>query len=135
MADLEPDWSRYEGPGNLHLLEQPCAFSRELAALVQLFNQNIALARTQNDIVEAERHLEMRHLLIARRRLEAALQLLALLQEAEISSHRIRGLENRAASLAKELGETPDLPARGSSGKQRRRRKRLPRPQQPADAM
>ena len=135
MADLEPDWSRYEGPGNLDLLEQPCAFSRQFAALVQLFNQNIALARTQNDVMEAERHLEMRHPLIARRRLDAALQLLALLQEAEISSHRIRGLEDRTASLAKELGESPGRPARGPAGKQRRRRKRLSRPQQTADTM
>jgi hypothetical protein len=103
MADLEPDWGRYMGPGNLAILEQPCAFSQELAALVQLFNHNIALERAKNEIAEVERHLEMRRPVIAKRRLNSAVRLLAHVKQAEISGRRIARLEARTASLAKEL--------------------------------
>jgi hypothetical protein len=124
MAYLEADWSRYEGAGNLDLLEQPCAFSRELAGLVQLFNQNIALAQAQHAIAEAERHL--RHPLIAQRRLNLALRLLALLKQAGSSSHRIRRLEARTASVEKELEDSRDRPAkrRHRAGKPRRGKRR-----------
>jgi hypothetical protein len=124
MADLEPDWSRYEGAGNLDLLEQPCAFSRELAGLVQLFNQNIALAQAQHAIAEAERHL--RHPLIAQRRLNLALRLLALLKQAGSSSHRIRRLEARTASVEMELEDSRDRPPkrRHRAGKPRHGKRR-----------
>jgi hypothetical protein len=135
MADLEPDWSRYEGPGNLDLLEQPCAFSRELADLVQLFNQSIALAQAQHAIVDAERHL--RHPLIARRRLNAALSLLALLKQAENSSRRIRRLEARADSLGKKLEGSRDRPpkTRRRDGKPRRGRRRADANGQSSEAL
>jgi hypothetical protein len=113
MADLEPDWSRYDAPGNLDLLERPCAFSAELAALVQLFNQNIALARAQNEIQETERHLESRHPVIAQRHLKAGLHYLALLKQAEISGQRLRRLQARADSLMEQLDGSRDRPARG----------------------
>jgi hypothetical protein len=126
MADLEPDWNRYDAPSNLDVLEQPCAFSREFAALVQIFNQNIALARAQNEVAQAERHLESRHPLIAQRRLKTTLRLLALLKQAEISSHRIRRLQARTAALARELEGSPDHPSKGRrrAGKPRRGRRR-----------
>jgi len=119
-ADLEPDWSRYEGVGNLELLEQPCVFSRELATLVQLFNQNIALAQAQQAIAEATRHL--RHPSIAQRRLNVALSLLALLKQADFASHRVRRLQDRTAALVKELEDGPARPSeeRRSARKLRR---------------
>jgi hypothetical protein len=104
MADLEPDWERYSAPGNLDMLEQRCAFAQELGALVQLFNHNIAFERAKNEIADAERHLGMRRPVIARRCLNSAQRLLALVKKAEISSRRFGRLEVRAASLANELG-------------------------------
>lgn len=138
ITDLEPDWSRYEAPGNLDVLEQPCAFSRELAALVQYFNQNIALARVQNELAESERSLELRHPLLAQRRLASAQRLLAFLNLAGLSNQQTRRFEARAVALKEDLeSRGPDVSAeeRRHARKQRRERRRQTRPQQPTDAV
>jgi hypothetical protein len=64
--------------------------------------------------------------LIAQRRLKTTLRLLALLKQAEISSHRIRRLQARTAALARELEGSPDHPSKGRrrAGKPRRGRRR-----------
>ena len=107
-ADLEPDWSRYEGPGNIDILERPCAFSQQLATLVQMFNEEVALAQAHNEVLEAERHLELDRRLLARRNMLEARRLLGLLKEAAGSSHRIGRLEARVDAIAKELENLPD---------------------------
>lgn len=138
MADLEPDWSRYEDRSNLDVLEQPCAFSRELAALVQLFNQNLALARAQNEIAQSERHLELNRSLAARRCLEAAQRLIALLRQSGISSQRIRKLEGRGAAIEQTLetgGDEATGKERRAAKKQRREKRKGSRSQQPADVL
>ncbi|HEY3742139.1 MAG TPA: hypothetical protein VGL53_19940, partial [Bryobacteraceae bacterium] len=138
VADLEPDWRRYEGAGNLDLLEQPCVFSGELATLVQLFNQNIALAEAHNEIIESERHLESGRPVLARRRLNAALRLLALLKEAGMSGRQFRRLQARTDLLEKELdGSRREAPSgeERRAGKPRREKKRSSRSQQRADVV
>src|SRR5262249_41139406 len=111
MTDLEPDWGRYSDPGNLEILDSPCAFSREFAALVRYFNGNVALARAQGKVTESEAYLARHRPMAARRCLDSARRLLALLKRSGMSTERAERLESRAAAVEEALasrdGETP----------------------------
>ncbi|WP_238368351.1 hypothetical protein [Mesobacterium pallidum] len=54
-VDLEPDWSRYDHPSNLDVLDQPCSFTEQLAELVSIYTQLLSLARAQEMAASAER--------------------------------------------------------------------------------
>ena len=56
-ADLEPDWSKYDAPSNLDILDQACVFSAQLAELLSVYEQRLALARAQEMAAAAERAL------------------------------------------------------------------------------
>ncbi|HLY07061.1 MAG TPA: hypothetical protein VKR31_15050 [Rhizomicrobium sp.] len=135
FSDFEPDWRRYEGPGNLDLLEQPCVFSGELAALVQILNQDIALAELHNEIQDSERHLERNHPVLARRALNVAQHRLALLKKANFSGQRMRKFQSRVEAVEQGLEEIdggganrglrrPEKELEGTEGAPRRERRR-----------
>ncbi len=54
-ADLEPDWSRYDGPGNFDLLEQPCVFSEQLSALLLAVSARDSIMAVRVPLANAER--------------------------------------------------------------------------------
>lgn len=72
LADLEPDWSRYDGPGNLDRLEDMTALADHLPDLLrdlQIRNSQLAL---KLKLLQAERAIERGNLDNATRFLSAA---------------------------------------------------------------
>ena len=43
LNDLEPDWAKYQGPGNLHLLDETAFFGSELVEFLTLLRPDLAL--------------------------------------------------------------------------------------------
>lgn len=56
-GDLTPDWSRYEGPSNLHVLDEPCIFAEQLAELLDHLQSGHALQTARLQLTIAERAL------------------------------------------------------------------------------
>ncbi|MEN6541261.1 hypothetical protein [Parvibaculum sp.] len=90
MDDLTPDWSKYDRPSNLHLLDQDCLFGAELATLVQSFNGYLhleramgAISKTQLAATQGNVELARRQLTTAIKESDAAMQIESLRSDAE----------------------------------------------------
>jgi hypothetical protein len=106
-ADLEPDWTRYDHPANLDLLEQPCAFAGYLGTLIEMFNERIALLKAQKEMVEAERDAAGGDLARSARHLKMTQRLLSSLRDGAVPANRIGLLEHRVAALGEMLAAAP----------------------------
>lgn len=88
--DLTPDWSKYDQPSNLHLLDQQCLFGTELATLIQSFNGHLHLERAMGSIgqlqlavMQGNTGLARQHLANAIMETDAAMQIESLRSDAE----------------------------------------------------
>ena len=87
--DLNPDWSRYDRPSNLHLLDKECVFGRELASLVQTVNGHLHLERAMNAVSRIQLAAASGKNELAREQLSTALQEVA-------AAAQIEGLQSDA---------------------------------------
>jgi hypothetical protein len=53
LSDLEPDWSAYDAPANLPLVEAPCVFADQLGWLIERFDREVATERFRRHLAEA----------------------------------------------------------------------------------
>lgn len=56
-GELEPDWSKYDKPSNLHLLESECVFFDQMFELIQLLNGKVIVAELLEKVTDAEAKL------------------------------------------------------------------------------
>jgi hypothetical protein len=103
-GDLDPDWSRYERPSNLEILEKPCPFSDELGQLLELMSGSIKLQEAQKEIALARLYsanadpvLARKHAAFARRLFKAATAGMTLQPERSETRHQLRELETMLA--------------------------------------
>ncbi|KAB7742673.1 hypothetical protein F2P47_00625 [Parvibaculum sedimenti] len=103
--DLNPDWSAYDRPSNLHLLDQECLFGRELASLVQAFNGQLHLERAAHAISGIQFAVAQGKVEQARGHLRAALQEIdaaAQIKNLKSNADRMRSIAVQAAQALRQ---------------------------------
>lgn len=102
-ADLQPDWSKYEAPPNLGLLNQGAIFADPLSATLAIASQQVALAQIKQHLAEAERAIARKNLTEARKFLAQVRPLLKQIpaqgdfaQQLTRIKARLRGIETKA---------------------------------------
>lgn len=98
--DLNPDWSTYDRPSNLHLLDQECAFGPELASLLQTLNGQLHLERAAHAITRIQFAVTQGKVEQMRGYLSAALQEIdaaAQVKSLKSNADRLRSIAVQAA--------------------------------------
>ena len=112
-ADLTPDWRSHDRPANTALLEAPCAFSGQMAALVGVFNAQIQFQKLQTALAQTERAVARGRPDNARRFLTDAQALFQTLNRATSLQSDLEKQRRQLATLSREIGSLDPAAATG----------------------
>ena len=98
--DLRPDWSRYQGEPNVHLLDNDCVFGEQLRYLVQRLNWQVKLERCSAKLAECDLALARNNGDNAGRSLEQAKSILDMIPANQATDRRRSNLAKKLDDLA-----------------------------------
>ena len=98
--DLRPDWSRYHGEPNVHLLDNDCVFGEQLQYLVQRLNWQVKLERCSTKLAECDLALALDNGDNAGRSLEQAKSILDMIPANKATDRRRSNLAKKLDDLA-----------------------------------